>query len=80
MSVFQDDLVPTYVAIGVSPDDDENSTTSWGQLGSVSSREDSRVYKDGGYRAKITQVASGAHHSLALAGANATIYSTSLAY
>lgn len=60
MGVFQDELVPTHVEIlptGVEPDElgpDNNSTPAW----------------DPAERSRITQLAAGAYHSLALSGIN----------
>jgi alpha-tubulin suppressor-like RCC1 family protein len=64
MGVFQDELVPTLVEIGMSAEEEE----------SPSSREDGASGPlndwDMAERSRITQIAAGSYHSLALGGSN----------
>lgn len=70
VGVLQDEFIPTLVEIGVATDDDESSQISFS--GPFSVREDSRSGllqdRDAAQRTKVTQVAAGAYHSLALTG------------
>lgn len=69
VGIFQDELIPTYIAIGMNSDGDDCSVSS--HSGSLSGKEDSRGFlrdKDGIHRARVVQVAAGAYHSLALSG------------
>lgn len=62
MGVFQDELVPTLVEIGMLAEEDE----------SPSSREDGTSGHQNDWdmaeRSRITQIAAGSYHSLALGG------------
>lgn len=73
VGVFQDELIPTHIAIGANPDDDDGAGSSHsGSSHSSQGREDtSRAHSardrvDGAARSKATQVAAGAYHNLAL--------------
>lgn len=60
MGVFQDELIPTHIGIGT--DDDDGAGSSHSGSSHSSSREDSARAN----RFKVTQVAAGAYHNLAL--------------
>ena len=67
VGVFQDELIPTHVAIGTNSEDNDGGGSSHSGSSHSSGRENSsRAQKDGANRSKVSQVAAGAYHNLAL--------------
>lgn len=70
VGVFQDELIPTHIAVGTNDDDDGAGSSHSGSSHSSGREDGSRAHyareKDGANRCKVTQVAAGAYHNLAL--------------